>query len=421
MEPLYDSLRTIHPLLLPAVAVGMLALLAWLTDVIAKRQFIRLAHHLAERSQSTWDNELVRFGVIRHLAQVIPAAVVYLGAPLLPDLPETGRNLLSNIALAAMALLAVLTVNSTLSAANAIYERQPGALRRPIKGYVQLLKIILTSIGGILIISALLDKSPLLLLSGFGALTAVLLLVFKDTILSLVASVQLTSQDMVRVGDWIEMPAFNADGDVIDVALHTVRVQNWDKTITSIPTHRLISDAFKNWRGMSNAGGRRIKRAILIDMASVRFLTDEEIARFRGFALLTGYIEGKQQELQAYNAALQAPSAASANLRRLTNLGTLRAYLFSYLKHHPQIHQDMTLLVRQLAPQPQGIPIELYCFTSTTDWNAHEAIQGDIFDHVLALLPEFDLRAYQQPSGQDIAQSSAAGAQAASVASNAAS
>ena len=402
LDSLYHSLREIHPSLLPISGVLLLFAAAWLADVLGKRQLVKFARRIAKRSDSPWDDLVIEHGVIDHLAQLLPAAVIFVGAPALPDVPEELRTLLRNLALAAMALLAVLTVNSLLSTLNAIYEQRPGANRRPIKGYIQLVKIVLFCVGSILIIAALLGKSPLLLLSGFGALTAVLLLVFKDTILSLVASVQLTSQDMVRVGDWIEMPAFNVDGDVIDVALHTVRVQNFDKTITAIPTHRLISDSFRNWRGMSDSGGRRIKRAILIDMASVRFLTPAEIEHFRRFVLLAPYIEHKEEELAQYNAALAGPSDADVNLRRLTNLGTLRAYLFSYLQNHPHIHKHMTLLVRQLAPQPQGIPIELYCFTTTTNWNDYEAIQGDIFDHILALLDDFGLRAYQQPSGQDL-------------------
>ena len=253
-----------------------------------------------------------------------------------------------------------------------------------------------------MIIAALLDRSPLLLLSGFGAMTAILLLVFRDTILSLVASVQLTAQDMVRVGDWIEMPQFGADGDVIDVQLHTVKVQNWDKTITTIPTHRLISDSFKNWRGMSESGGRRIKRAIHIDLGSVRFQTDEEIEHFRRFALLKGYVGDKLQELRDYNAGLPTEVDDEVNRRRLTNIGTFRAYAFNYLKHHPKINQQMTLIVRQLAPGPEGLPLEIYCFTNTTAWADYEGIQSDIFDHLLAITPEFGLRLFQKPAGHDL-------------------
>ena len=229
-----------------------------------------------------------------------------------------------------------------------------------------------------------------------------MLLVFRDTILSLVASVQITGNDMVRVGDWIEMPQFGADGDVIDVALHTVKVQNWDKTITTIPTHRLISDSFKNWRYMSLSGGRRIKRALAIDMSSVRFLDDAEVDTIGRFRLLRDYVAGKREELASWNAEDGRDPEINADIRRLTNLGTFRAYIERYLEAHPRIHQGMTLLVRQLAPDEHGIPIEIYCFTTTTEWNAYEAIQADLFDHLLSIAPEFGLRAFQAPSGRDL-------------------
>jgi miniconductance mechanosensitive channel len=238
-------------------------------------------------------------------------------------------------------------------------------------------------------------------------MTAVLILVFKDTILSLVASVQLTSHDMIRVGDWIEMPSCNADGDVVDIALHTVKVQNWDKTITTIPTHKLIAESFKNWRGMSLSGGRRIKRNLHIDLSSIRFLTDAEIERFERFKLLEDYIAGKETELAEYNEAVG--ESENANLRRLTNVGTFRAYVFNYLKHHPKIHDGMTLLVRQLQPGPQGLPLEIYAFTNVTDWSIYEDIQSDIFDHLMAIIGEFGLRVYQAPSGEDLTAIGAAG------------
>jgi miniconductance mechanosensitive channel len=231
----------------------------------------------------------------------------------------------------------------------------------------------------------------------------VLLLVFKDTILSLVASVQLTGNDMIRVGDWIEMPKYGADGDVVDIALHTVKVQNWDKTITTIPTHKLIEDSFKNWRGMSLAGGRRIKRSVFIDVNTIRFLEPGDIESFEKYALLQDYVEQKHQDIESYNSNAR-DRAINANIRRLTNVGTFRAYIYNYLKNHPQIHKRMTLLVRQLDPTPQGLPIEIYCFTTTTEWNAYEDIQSDLMDHLFALAPDFGLRIFQNPSGQDVRQ-----------------
>ncbi len=301
-----------------------------------------------------------------------------------------------------MILMVALTVTALMSAANQIYESRPIARDRPIKGFVQLAQIAIYILGAILVIAALIDRSPVILLSGLGAITAVLLIVFRDTLLSLVASVQLTGQDMIRVGDWLEVPQFGADGDVIDVALYTVTVQNWDKTITKIPTHRLTSDSFKNWRGMAESGGRRIKRSINIDFNSIRFLTDTEVQRFTAFVLLKDYIKAKEAELKAYNEALHAPGESGVNLRRLTNIGTFRAYIYNYLKHHPKIHDQMTLMVRQLQPGTEGLPIEIYCFSNDTDWGAYEGIQADIFDHVFAIAPEFGLRLYQRPAGADL-------------------
>jgi miniconductance mechanosensitive channel len=235
-------------------------------------------------------------------------------------------------------------------------------------------------------------------------MTAVLLLVFRDTILSLVASIQIASNDMIRVGDWIEMPEVGADGDVMEVALHTVKVRNWDKTITTIPTHRLISDSFKNWRGMTESGGRRIKRPVLIDLQSVRFLSEEEIARFGEWSLLSEYIAGKRGELSEANSSSEVDPDLPADLRRLTNLGTFRAWILATLRTHPLIHQSgHTLLVRQLAAGAQGVPIEIYCFTKDTAWVSYEDIQGDLFDRVLAMVPEFGLRVFQEPTGSDLA------------------
>lgn len=400
------TLNSIHPWLLPACGIAVLLLVCLIVDAIAKAVLVRGARSLARRTATRWDDLIIEQKVVRRAAHLLPAGVLYLGAPLVPGLPEVGVTIISNVGAALAAFVLVRALSALLSAVNAIYELRPGAIRRPIKGYIQVGKIALYCLGAILVVSALIDKSPLILLSGFGALTAVLLLVFRDTILSLVASVQLSGNDMVRRGDWIEMPQYNADGDVIDVALHTIRVQNWDKTITTIPTHKLISDSFKNWRGMSESGGRRIKRALTIDMQSVRFLTDAEVDHFRRFLLLRGYIDRKEEELAEYNAGLSAdkgaPVDSAVNTRRLTNIGTFRAYLANYLRHHPEIHQTMTLLVRQLQPQPHGLPIEIYCFTKTTNWNEYERIQSDLFDHLLAILDEFDLKAYQQPSGSDL-------------------
>ena len=261
------------------------------------------------------------------------------------------------------------------------------------------LRVTATALG----ISALIEQSPLLLLSGLGAMAAVLLLVFKDTILSLVASVQLTSNDMLRVGDWIEMPSMHADGDVIDIALHTVKVQNFDKTITTIPTHKLIADSFRNWRGMTDSGGRRIKRALVLDQNSVRFLDEGEVDGLKRFRLLDAYLARKQQEIADWNGHALAGDDDAVNARRITNIGTFRAYVVAYLRTHPRINHDMLTMVRQLEPTPTGLPLQLYTFAATTQFAEYEFIQAEIFDHLLAILPEFGLRVFQEPSGVDFA------------------
>src|SRR5690606_15504297 len=288
--------------------------------------------------------------------------------------------------------------------AGVIYEQADPerAQSRPIKGYLQLVRIGIFIFAAILVVAALFNRDPLLLLSGLGALTAVLLLVFKDTLLSLVASVQLSANDMLRVGDWIEMPHLNADGFVIDVSLHTVKVQNWDKTITTVPTWRLISDSYKNWRGMFESGGRRIKRALYIDQSSVRFFEDDERDVLNRLVLLGGYLEKKRAEIEEFDTRLKAQGIDPLNERRVTNIGTFRAYVGAYIANHPQINQDMIHMVRQLQPGPQGLPLELYCFTSSTAWVVHEGVQADIFDHLYAILPQFGLRAFQAPAGSDI-------------------
>ena len=398
-----DQLSSIHPLL-PVVAGSLILLLvAIFADLVAKRLLLVAIRAAATRTRSDWDDALVEHKVFGRLAQIIPAIIVYSGVDLLPGLSEANEAVVRNVAGAYMILVIILTLTAVLSAANHVYESRPIARLRPIKGFVQLAQVAIYILGAILVIAALIDRSPVILLSGLGAMTAVLLIVFKDTLLSLVASLQLTGQDMIRVGDWLEVPQFGADGDVIDVALYTVTVQNWDKTVTKIPTHRLISDSFKNWRGMSESGGRRIKRSINVDFNSIRFLTDEEVQRFKDFALLKGYIEAKEAELNAYNEALDAPGGSGVNLRRLTNVGTFRAYIYNYLKHHPKIHDRMTLIVRQLQPGTEGLPIEIYCFSNDIDWVAYEGIQADIFDHIGAIAPEFGLRLYQRLAGADLA------------------
>ena len=397
-----EKLSTIHPLLPSVLGVIALLFVAVIVDLLVKGILLSGVRAMAKRSSATWDDVLIDHNVFGRLAQIVPGLIVYSGIPFVPELPDTVVQLTRNVAAGYMVLMVTMSLSALMSAGNTIYSGLPIAKERPLKGFVQLVQIAVWVFGAVMIIAAVLDRSPLLLLSGLGAMTAILLLVFKDTILSLVASVQLTAQDMVRVGDWIEVPQFGADGDVVDVQLHTVKVQNWDKTITTIPTHRLISDSFKNWRGMSQTGARRIKRAIYLDVSSIRFHRPDEVDHFKRFALLKDYIANKEKELSDYNAALDVEVDDDVNTRRLTNIGSFRAYAANYLKNHPSIHKGMTLMVRQLAPGPEGLPLEVYCFTNTTVWADYEGIQADIFDHLLAIVPEFGLRLFQKPAGSDL-------------------
>ena len=384
--------------------LGMLALLAlaWLAGQLMHRLLRRLVGGIARRTATGWDDALLGYGTFRWLARALPALIVQYGIVLVPGVPERIQALLGKAMTALVVLCVVMAVTAVLSASEAMYQRTPRGQQRPIKGLLQLVKIGLFIVAALVIIAAVTGKQVGLLLSGVGAMSAVLMLVFKDTILGFVAGVQLSSNDMLRVGDWIEMPQLNADGDVIDIALHTVKVRNWDKTITTIPSWRLISDSYKNWRGMQEVGGRRIKRALHLDAASVRFLDQREIRRLSRLQLLAEYLPSRERDVEQWNEALGDAAGVAANRRRLTNLGTFRAYVQAYLDGHPQIHHQLSCMVRQLASGPQGIPLELYCFTDTVDWAEYEGIQADIFDHLFALLPEFGLALYQQPSGQDV-------------------
>ncbi len=395
MDQLFALFYAQPPWAQAGLGLVVLVLFALAVNFLLKRVLLQLAKPFLDTRSLTADKAAAR------LATVAPLLIIANGIEHVPHLYDSVWMLIQNVAFASIVLSIATSLSKALDYIDEVYRRRPGAHRRPIKGYVQVLKIVIYCGAAILAISALIEQSPLLLLSGLGAMAAVLLLVFKDTILSLVASVQLTSNDMLRVGDWIEMPSMNADGDVIDIALHTVKVQNFDKTITTIPTHRLISDSYKNWRGMSDSGGRRIKRALPLDQNSVRFLSDEEVSGLRRFRLLDDYLTRKDTELREWNARELTGDANPVNARRITNIGTFRAYVIAYLKAHPALDEAKTLLVRQLDPTPQGLPLEIYCFAATTAWGDYESIQADLFDHLLAILPEFDLRLFQQPSGLD--------------------
>jgi len=387
------------------VALLVIIGVGWGANFILKRFVLGLVRSLIKKSKTSIGEHLIEQKFFHRLSHLAPAfvisslsGIVFLNYPFLNELVEVVVNLY-------LVVIALSVIDSLINALFKVSEDSKISSKLPLKGICQAIKIIINGTGVIFILSILLDKSPLYFLSGLGALTAVLLLVFKDVILGLVAGVQLTTNNMVRKGDWIEMPKYGADGDVIDVSLTTVKVQNWDKTVSTIPAHALVSDAFKNWRGMSESGGRRIKRSIHLDLSSLRFLKESEIEELEKIELLKDYFQGKRSEIGDAGMKVEEHGMAAPllNGRNLTNSGTFRAYCFEYLKAHPSIHKKgMTFLIRQLAPTEKGLPIEIYVFVNDVRWVHYEGIQSDIFDHLLASLPIFDLRAFQLPSDSSL-------------------
>ncbi len=388
-----------YPIIFTIICLISLIIISWIANFIVKRILVKGIKKALKATVLRNDDILINHDVVARLANVVPAMVLSLGIKAIPGLPEALISIVHNICSAFVILTLALAVGNILDIVNTLWQRRPDAVNKPIKGYIQIIKIFIYAVSSILMIAALIDKSPIILLSGLGAMAAVLMLVFQDTLLSLVASVQISSNGMIRVGDWIEMPQVNADGDVKDIALHTVTVQNFDKTITTIPTKKFLSESFKNWKGMQESGGRRIKRRLFINQNSIHFLTNEEEEHLRRFNLLKNYLSDKDKEIEEWNK--QYGGDLQLNCRRITNLGTFRAYVEKYLHDHPRIHKSMTLIVRQLEPTTEGVPIELYCFTNTVVWKEYESIQSDIFDHLLAILPEFGLQVFQSSNGLD--------------------
>ncbi len=388
-----------YPWLEMLISFAILIFLAALANFIAKRIIVRGIRHIITKLKSPHQSIFAQHSVTRRFANIVPAIVIMNGISAVPHLPLKVITLIQMGTQAFIFLTLALSISEALNIFNLVYQRNPKSRNKPIKGYLQLIKLILFVVCGLMILGTFLKKDVFTLLAGFGAMAAVLMLVFQNTILSLVASVQIASYDMVRIGDWIEMPSLNADGDVIDMSLHTVTVQNFDKTLTTIPTNKLVTDTFRNWRGMSNSGCRRIKRSIFLDQSSVHFMTDSEQRKLKDFLLLDHYLDAKQDEINKFNDHLSNQS--EYNQRRLTNVGTFRAYVEFYLRQHQGIAQNQTILVRQLQPTSEGLPLEIYAFTNTTAWASYEAIQSDIFDHFIAIIPEFGLRIYQAPSGYD--------------------
>ncbi len=393
-----ESLGATTRTVIVAVIIFSLAILA---DLITRRIIVSGIKRIVRKSKTQIDDILIQRRVFHKLAHIVPGLLIYSTAGFIfSDYPVLG-DIVTRLALIYIIIVLLLSIDSFINALHQIYLTTPISNGRPIKGYVQVVKIIIYFIAIILIIASLTKESPGKLLTGLGAMAAVLMLVFKDTILGFVASIQLSANKMVVPGDWISMPSHNADGTVIDISLNTVKVQNWDKTIATVPTYALVSDSFRNWKGMEESGGRRIKRSLNIDMNSVRFVDDEMAEKFKKIHLLKDYVVSREEEILKYNEDNKIDGSILVNGRRMTNLGTFRKYVEEYLHQHPKIHNDMTFLVRQLQPDERGLPIEIYVFSNDQAWANYEAIQSDIFDHILAVLPEFDLKVFQNPSGRD--------------------
>jgi miniconductance mechanosensitive channel len=380
----------------------IIILTAVLIHWLLHRVIRSLVKKMTSSSETTWAVVLFEAKLFRRMAFTIQSVIIYLQAVLWLRPDSMLRGFLQTLALLSVVLFVLLTIFALLDAFVHVSNKSRRSQDLPVLGFVQALKLLFTVVAIVMMVAVVVNRSPLLIISGLGAMTAVLMLVFKDPILGFVAGIQLSSNDMLRVGDWLEMPTYGADGDVIEIGLTTVKVQNWDKTITNIPTYALISGSFKNWTAMTLSGGRRIKRAIYIDVTSVKFMDQELMGRLNKASLLAPYLNEKSQELDSYNQSMKFNMDLKINGRRLTNIGTLRAYMTSYLKDNPAIRQDMTLMVRQLAAEDKGIPLEIYAFTNTTAWAQYEQIQSDIFDHLYAVVDDFDLRIHQSPGSADL-------------------
>lgn len=390
------------PLIALFAIIALIAIISLIVHGLLHRAVLPFLRRFADRSSHLWPKSIIDKKLFSRFALLMQGVLLQIQLEVFLKGDEPIYSVLMIASQVWLMIFTLLILYSLLDVLLELSDNSSFAGQLPLRGIFQSIKLIATLLIGLMVISLLIGKSPLVLLTGLGAMTAVLMLVFKDPILGLVAGIQLSANNMLKMGDWLDMPKYGADGDVIDIGLTTVKVRNWDKTITTIPTYALISDSFKNWRGMSESGGRRIKRSLNIDATSIHFLSDEEIARMNRAQLLTPYLDGKVAEVANHNASLGCDLTTPLNGRHMTNIGTFRAWLEAWLKSHPQIHKDMTLMVRQLAPGSEGLPIEIYVFTNTTVWLEYDKIQSDIFDHIFALLPEFGLRVHQTPTGNDM-------------------
>lgn len=388
-------------LLKELIGIAVILLFAVIGFFIARFLLLRGVHAVVAKTKNTWDDVLARKHVFIKLAYLAPAFIIYYFTPLFLSDFEILIRIIEVITSIYMVVVCLNVALAIINSFQEIYQTYDRSKKKPIKGYAQVAKIIVYILAVVIIITILLGDNNLGWVAGFGAFSAVLLLVFKDPILGFVGGIQLSANDMVKIGDWIEMPKYGANGTVIDISLTTVKVQNWNKTITTVPTYTLVTDYFKNWRGMEDSGGRRIQRSVNIDMNSIQFCTPEMLDRFMKFEYVSEYVEKTEKSLEEYNAKKGIDNSILINGRRQTNIGVFRAYLKGYLHNNPKVNNDMTFLVRHLQPTEGGLPIEIYVFSADQEWDRYEDIQADIFDHVLAIIPEFDLRVFQSPTGLD--------------------
>ena len=379
------------------ILVIVVIFLCLLVNFIARKFLLRFVEQIVKKNKFKWDDSILQYKVFHRIIQLANPLIISLFAGYIPKYEHLIRRGVQVYVI----LVVLMILDALLNAIDNIYRSFEISKTKPIKSLLQVVKIVFFIIGAIIIIATLIGESPIIILSGIGALSAVIMLVFQSSILGFVAGIQLTSNDMVRIGDWIEMSKYDANGTVVDLTLTTVKVENFDNTITTIPANAMVNDSFKNWRGMQSSGGRRIMRSIHIDLSSITICTDEMLQHFKRIEYLKDYVISKQKEIEDYNRVRDIDLSELTNGRRLTNIGVFRFYILNYLKNHPGIHQEMTLMVRQLAPGPEGLPLEIYAFTNTTDWVKYEGIQSDIFDHLLAVISQFGLRVFQKPAGAD--------------------
>ena len=392
----------------PALYLNMLLLLlltlsvAFIADRITRKILLGAVSRFAERSKTKFDDFLVQHRTLRNLAHLVPLVLAVQAIPVIFADFDSLIDPLLKLADIFLIVLSIKIARAFLRTCRDYLKTTETFRDKPVESFVQVFVIFLYFVGGVLIFSTVTGKDVWAFITALGAASAILLLVFKDTILGFVASIQVSSNDMVRIGDWITMEKYGADGDVVEINLTTVKVQNFDKTITTIPTYNLISDSFKNWRGMQNTGGRRIKRSVFIKISSIRYLSDADVERLQQVQLLKEYLQERSQEIKKYNQQKGIDKSLLINGRSLTNIGVFRKYIDAYLAQHEHIHKEMTMMVRQLAPTTTGIPIELYVFTNDVRWANYEAIMADIFDHLLAAVRYFDLEVFEQPAADDL-------------------